>query len=118
MAEVIATDEFVEWFEAQDEDAQAALIRSVGALERKGVALGHPQSSAIKGSRYALRELRVQAQGRPLRVFYAFDPRRDAVLLIGGDKTGDERFYDRLVPIAERIWDEYLAEQHAGRHGE
>jgi hypothetical protein len=43
-------------------------------------------------------------------VFYAFDPNRDAVLLIGGIKTGDDRFYDRMVPTAENIWREYLDE--------
>ena len=55
-----------------------------------------------------MRELRIQHQGRPVRVFYAFDPRRAAILLIAGDKTGDDRFYDRLVPIADRLYDEHL----------
>jgi len=48
--------------------------------------------------------------GRPLRVFYAFDPRRSAILLIGGDKTGDDRFYERMVPIADQLYDVYIAE--------
>jgi hypothetical protein len=48
--------------------------------------------------------------GRPLRVFYAFDPRRLAILLIGGDKTGDDRFYERMVPIADQLYDDYIAE--------
>jgi hypothetical protein len=43
-------------------------------------------------------------------VFYAFDPARQAVLLIGGDKTGDDRFYERMIPLSERIWAEYLKE--------
>jgi hypothetical protein len=55
-----------------------------------------------------MRELRIQHQGRPVRVFYAFDPRRAAILLIAGDKTGDDRFYDRMVPIADRLYDEHL----------
>jgi hypothetical protein len=46
----------------------------------------------------------------PLRTFYAFDPRRTAILLIGGDKTGDDRFYDEMVPKADKIYDEYLRE--------
>jgi hypothetical protein len=45
-----------------------------------------------------------------LRVFYAFDPRRRAILLIGGDKTGDKRFYDRMIPVAGNLYDEHLAE--------
>jgi hypothetical protein len=110
MVEVVATDEFSAWYQdLSDPDAEAVTF-SVDLLEKLGVTLGHPHSSAINGSRYALRELRVQAQGRPLRVFYAFDPKRQAVLLIGGDKTGDDRFYDRFVPQAERLWEQYLAE--------
>jgi hypothetical protein len=82
----------------------------VPGSEARGLALGFPRSSAIKGSSFALRELRIQSQGRPLRVFYAFDPARQAVVLIGGDKTGDGRFYERMVPVAERIWKECLDE--------
>lgn len=57
-----------------------------------------------------MRELRVQVGGRPLRVLYAFDPRRAAILLIGGDKTGQDDFYTRLIPLADRLYDEHLAE--------
>ena len=82
-------------------------------LEEQGLALGHPRSSAIHGSSIALRELRVQSHGHALRVFYVFDPKRDAVLVIGGDKTGknNKRFYDAFVALAERIYAQYLAEQ-------
>jgi hypothetical protein len=55
-----------------------------------------------------MRELRVQHKGCPYRVIYAFDPRRVAMLLIGGDKTGDDRWYERYIPIADRIYDEHL----------
>jgi hypothetical protein len=55
-----------------------------------------------------MRELRVQRKGHPLRVLYAFDPRRCAILLIGGDKTGDDRFYERIIPLAERLYDQHL----------
>ncbi len=57
-----------------------------------------------------MRELRIQHRGEPYRVFYAFDPRRSAILLIGGNKTGDDQFYQRMVPIADRIYDEHLRE--------
>jgi hypothetical protein len=86
------------------------MSRQASIFSKRGLALGFPRSSAIKGSAFALRELRIQSQGRPLRVFYAFDPARQAVVLIGGDKTGDGRFYERMVPVAERIWKEYLDE--------
>jgi len=52
----------------------------------------------------------VQSGGRPLRIFYAFDPRRAAILLIGGDKTGDGRFYQRMVPVADALYDDYIVE--------
>ena len=55
-------------------------------------------------------EWRVQSGGKPLRVFDAFDPRRMAILLIGGDKTGDRRFYEQMIPIADALYDQHLAE--------
>jgi len=79
------------------------------------VALGFPYSSEIKGSG-ALRELRVRSSGHPLRVFYAFDPLRRAVLLPGRDKTGDDRFYETFVPRAEQLWAEYLADLEKGEN--
>ena len=57
-----------------------------------------------------MRELRIQHQGRPYRVLYVFDPRRHVVLLLGGDKTGDDRWYEVHVPRAETIYAEYLKE--------
>ena len=69
-----------------------------------------PHSSGVHSSRHRnMRELRVQSGGRPLRIFYAFDPRRSAILLIGGDKTGNNRFYPRLVRRADQLYDEHLA---------
>jgi hypothetical protein len=52
----------------------------------------------------------VQSGGKPLRVFDAFDPRRMAILLIGGDKTSDRRFYEQMIPIADALYDQHLAE--------
>jgi len=109
--EVNVTDEFKAWYEGLSEAEQDRVAFTVGLLEERGVTLPHPYSSSIKGgASFALRELRTQAEGDPLRTLYAFDPSRQAVLLIGGDKTGDERFYERMIPIAERIWNEYLEE--------
>ena len=95
MVEVITTDEFSDWYQALEWNDADAVTRVVGLLEQQGVALGFPHSSAIVGSKIAMRELRVQSRGRPLRVFYVFDPKRQAVLLLGGDKTGDNWFYER-----------------------
>ena len=72
------------------------------------------------GASFALRELRIKSSGHALRVFYAFDPRRDAVLIIGGDKTGrnSDTFYKAMVAHAGQIWEGYLAEQKRGEHDE
>lgn len=118
MLDVIYTDEFAEWFDDLTQAQKDTVAVVVDMLEEAGVRLGFPHSSAIKGSRYALRELRPQSGKSPLRPFYAFDPRRQAVLLIGGDKSGDKGFYDRMIPRAEAVWEEYLAEQEAGLHDE
>jgi hypothetical protein len=75
-----------------------------------GPNLRHPYSSGIATSKHAhLRELRIQHAGRPYRVLYAFDPRRCAILLLGGDKTGNPRWYEERVPVADRLYDEHLA---------
>jgi hypothetical protein len=108
---VEATDEFSVWFLELGAGVQDDIDRVVGLLEAKGPQLPFPFSSGITGSRHAhLRELRVQSAGEPYRVFYAFDPRRTAILLIGGCKTGDDRFYERMIPLADDLYDEYLAE--------
>lgn len=71
--------------------------------------LPFPHSSGIKNSQYPhMRELRIQHAGRPYRVLYAFDPRRYVILLIGGEKTGRDRWYDEYVPIADRLYKEHL----------
>ena len=104
------TDEFEAWWLALSEDEQVSLAASVALLEERGPALGYPHSSAVSGSRHGhMRELRTQHEGRPLRTLYAFDPRRTAILLIGGDKTGDGRWYRRIIPIADRLYDHHLA---------
>jgi len=108
MTEVLVLDEFTEWYQALDEGDSQAVVRAVTRLEKLGVTLAYPHSSAIKGSSIAMRELRVQSGGRPIRILYAFDPERQAVLILGGDKTGDDRFYEREVPKAERLYAEYL----------
>jgi len=111
MAEIDFSAEFEGWYlTLNDQDAEA-VTRVVDLLEARGVALGYPYSSEIKGSAIAMRELRVQSGGRPLRILYAFDPRRNAYLILGGDKTGDDRFYERMIPIAEAIYRRHLEEE-------
>lgn len=103
------TDEFEAWWNGLTEEEQDGVQDYVRLLEGKGVALGSPHSSSIHGSKHGhMRELRVQHAGEPYRVFYAFDPRRAAMLLIGGCKTGDDRFYERFIHEADRIYDDHL----------
>jgi hypothetical protein len=63
-----------------------------------------------------MRELRVQHAGRRYRILYAFDPGRTAILLIDGEKTGDDQWYETFIPLADRLYDEHLAQ--LGREGE
>jgi hypothetical protein len=107
--EIIVTDEFKQWYEDLSADEQRSVLRYVGMLEDMGVTLPFPYSSGIQNSRYAsMRELRVQHSGRPYRVLYAFDPVRNAVLLVGGEKTGKDRWYETTIKAADRLFDEYL----------
>jgi hypothetical protein len=103
------TDEFGEWWEGLTEEEQISLDASVRLLEALGPSLKYPHSSAINGSKHGhMRELRTQHDGRPYRTLYAFDPRRAAILLIAGDKTGQDRWYEENVPKADQLYDEHL----------
>ena len=119
---VEVTDEFRAWWDGLDIRDQRATAKVINALVRRGPRLRFPYCSGIKGSRHRhMRELRVPGRP-PIRVLYAFDPRRTAVLLIAGHKTDSERFYRDYVPRAEAIYDEYLREielerRRAGQRG-
>lgn len=105
------TDEFEEWWHDLNENEQESIKASVGLLEERGPSLGHPYSSGVHGSRHSrMRELRIQHKGKPYRILYAFDPRRVAILLIGGNKTGNDDWYDEYVPVADKLYDDHLIE--------
>jgi hypothetical protein len=107
--EVEYTDEFEAWWRSLSESEQESLAASVQLLEARDPSLGFPHSSGINGSKHGrMRELRTQHDGRPLRTLYAFDPRRSAILLIGGDKTGGDRWYEIHVPLADQLYDAHL----------
>lgn len=106
--QVEVTDAYKDWYLDLQKNEAAAVDRKVKMLQMLGVALPFPHSSDIKGAKYPFRELRVN--NPPIRVLYAFDPARNAVLIIGGDKSGDNRFYERITAQAERLWEEYLAQ--------
>lgn len=107
--DVEVMDEFEGWWTTLSEDEQTSIDASVHLLETMGPRLPFPHSTDIRGSRHGhLRELRIQHKGDPYRVLYAFDPRRCAILLIGGSKVGDDRWYEKNVPLADRLYDEHI----------
>jgi hypothetical protein len=119
--DIEVTDEFKDWWNGLTEAECTSVERFVLLLEERGPHLPFPYCSKVSGSRHALRELRVQHQGRPYRVFYVFDPRRVALLLLGGDKTGDNRWYEKNILLADQLYDRYLdelseEEDHAKDH--
>jgi hypothetical protein len=109
--EVEYTDEFGAWWGTLATSQQEDIAAIVEELERRGPSLPFPYSSKVHASQYAhMRELRVQSDGHPIRIFYAFDPRRMAILLIGGDKKGDNLFYSRMIAVADRLYKAHIEE--------
>ncbi len=107
--EVEVTDQFKDWFEALTSKEQISIDAYVQMLIEYGPQLPFPYSSQIKGAKTShMRELRVQHAGEPYRVLYAFDPRRTALLLTGGHKVGDDRWYSKDVPIADALYEEHI----------
>jgi len=104
------TDEFGAWWEGLDEGTQIAIDATVRLLETKGPQLPFPHSSDVRGSRFGqMRELRIQHKGEPYRILYAFDPRRMAILLIGGNKGSNDRWYQEYVLRADKLYEDHLA---------
>ena len=106
--EVVSTDVFRQWLESGEmdaaarEDVRAALL----VLQELGPRLGRPLADTLKGSRHSnMKELRVQSKGRPFRILFAFDSRRRAILLTGGNKQGRKRFYEELLRTADQLFD-------------
>ena len=100
---------FKNWLDEQDEDIQDSILVGLGLLKQEGPLLGRPYVDTLKGSQYPnLKELRVQHRGEPWRILFAFDPIRQAIVLVGGNKTGDNRWYEKNMPIAEQRFTEHL----------
>lgn len=109
MWKVEYTREFENWWKNLSINEQKSIDVYIDLLEQYGVNLKFPYSSKIKNSKFDhMRELRIQHSGNPYRVLYAFDPRRKAILLIGGNKKGNDRWYEILIPIAEKLYDAHV----------
>jgi hypothetical protein len=110
---VKVTEEYAAWFTAlikEDLGSAAQVAQAVAALREEGPALGRPLVDRIQGSRlHHLKELRPGSAGRSeIRVLFAFDPTRSALLLLGGDKAGNwQRWYRENIPLAEQLYLEY-----------
>jgi hypothetical protein len=108
MWDVEVTGQFATWYRSLENDALEAVTAAVNRLQEHGPALGRPFVDTIKGSRHAnMKELR--PLGGNLRILFAFDPRRSAILLLGGDKTHRWRdWYKEMIPKADALYDEHL----------
>lgn len=107
--EVNFTDKFGLWWEGLTVSQQEDIAARVELLEQLGPTLGRPVVDLVKGSAFHnMKELRCSSDGA-LRVLFAFDPRRQAILLIGGDKSDDwNAWYDRSIPEADELYTQYL----------
>jgi hypothetical protein len=113
------TDEFDSWWQTLTDPEQRKVVASVEALQELGPSAGRPLVDSVEGSRHSnMKELRVT---QTMRIFFAFDPKRVAILLIGGDKAGKtKRFYKRMIPIADSIYQQHLQTmdyKDEGSHG-
>ena len=112
MWHVATTDNFDEWFADLDENGQAELIAKVELLKLLGPKLGRPHADTLNGSKHAnMKELRANKADKVMRVAFAFDPTRAAILLVASDKSGvsQKRFYKRLIAKADELFDAHLA---------
>ena len=109
--EVEVTDEFVGWWRELSTDQQESVADRVDLLAERGPDLGRPVVDRVQTSRHHnMKELRAAKDGA-LRVLFMFDPRRQAILLVGGDKSGQwNQWYEWAVPLADDLYDEYLDE--------
>ena len=109
--EVEYTRQFEAWWNSLSEDEQVEISAKVELLQECGPTLPRPHADVISCSRHAnMKELRGKVEDRQLRVLYAFDPRRRALLLLGGDKTGDPNWYEKFVPMADDLFDQHLSQ--------
>jgi hypothetical protein len=109
---VLMSAEFSEWLEGLDEGSQDAIAIDILVLRKIGPQLGRPQVDTLAGSRHAnLKELRTHHHSHQYRIAFAFDPKRQAILLFGGDKAGvsQRRFYIDLIKQADALFDRHIA---------
>lgn len=109
--QIDSKNEFNEWFKEVDEAAKEDIRTAIITLSEIGPTLGRPQVDTLNGSIYPnMKEFRVQSNGRPFRIAFAFDPKRRGILLCGGNKQGVSNFYGDLIKEADEIYTKHLKE--------
>jgi hypothetical protein len=106
---VIFDPDFRIWFYEQEPELQDEAFAVIEILAESGPQLGRPRVDTLKGSAFNnMKEIRIQYQGKPWRILFAFDPLRQAILLVGGNKSGNKRWYKENIPLADRRYEQYL----------
>jgi len=108
---VLMVDEVQQWLDSLDHTTRTSVLATIIVLAEEGPSLGRPLVDTVKGSRHAnMKELRPPASGRQtIRLLFAFDPARQAILLVGGDKTNNwQKWYKQNIPIADQRFDQHL----------
>jgi len=111
MWEVITTELFVTWFKQQSPALKENTLAILKILREEGPRLGRPFADTVKGSQHPnMKELRIQHQGEPVRAFFAFDPKRNGIVLYAGGKTGlnEKQFYKGMIRIADKEFSKHL----------
>ena len=117
---VATTDDFDGWFASLGEEGQAEVMARVELLKLLGPRLARPHADTLNGSRHAnMKELRADTSDKVMRIAFAFDPNRAAILLVAGDKSGvsQKRFYKQLIAKADELYDAHLARIRAEKKG-
>lgn len=110
MWKIKTTDTFDRWFASLNDTDRVSVLAALLVLREKGPGLSRPYADTVRGSRYSnMKELRIQSRGDPIRAFFAFDPTRIGIVLCAGNKVGNEkRFYDEMLPVADREFTNWL----------
>lgn len=107
--EVVVDNEFAVWLDELDADVRNEILAHAALLRERGPLLSRPYVDTLQGSAFPnMKELRVQFRGDPWRILFAFDSKRAAVLLVGGNKRGDRRWYKTQIPIADERFRRHL----------
>jgi len=106
---IVFDPDFRVWFYQQEQGFQDDAFAVLTVLAEFGPNLGRPRVDTLENSDFKnMKEIRIQYQGDPWRILFAFDPKRQSVLLVGGNKVGNKRWYKENIPIADKRYQKYL----------